>query len=72
VRFKQRAVIEFLTAEKMSPVDIHLRMHATFGDKYVDVSTVISWVQHFKEEVGDASLWDKLGSARPGRISESC
>jgi len=26
VRFKQRAVIEFLTAEKVLPIEIHRRM----------------------------------------------
>ena len=28
VRFKQRAVIEFLTAEKVPPTEIHRRMQA--------------------------------------------
>ena len=47
VQFKQRAAIEFLTAEKISQVDIHRRMQVVYGDKCVDVSTVIRWVRHF-------------------------
>ena len=40
VRFKQRAVIEFLTAEKVPPIKIYRRMQAVYGDQCVDVSTV--------------------------------
>jgi len=45
VRFKQRAVIEFLTAEKVPPIEIHRRMQAVDGDQCVDVSTVRRWVR---------------------------
>ena len=45
VRFKQRAVIEFLTAKKVPPVVIHRRMPAVYGDQCVDVSTVRRWVR---------------------------
>ena len=45
VRVKQRAVIEFLTAEKVPPVEIYRRMQAVYGDQCVDVSTVRSWVR---------------------------
>jgi phosphoserine phosphatase len=38
VQFKQRAVIEFLTAEKVPPIEIHRRMQAVYGDQSVDVS----------------------------------
>ena len=40
VRFKQRAVIEFLIAEKIPPIKIHRRTQAVYGDRCVDVSTV--------------------------------
>ena len=40
VRFKQRAVIEFLTAGKVLPIEIHRRM-----PQCVDVSTVTRWVR---------------------------
>ena len=40
VRFKQRAVIEILTAGKVPPIAIHRRMQAVYGDQCVDVGTV--------------------------------
>ena len=49
-RFTQRAVIEFLTAEKFPPIEIHRGMQAVYGDQCVDVSKVRSWVRRFKEE----------------------
>ena len=48
VRFKQRAVIEFLTAGKVPPSEIHRRMQAVYGDHCVDVSTVRRWVSWLK------------------------
>jgi len=45
VRFKQRAVIKFLTAEKFPPIEMHRRMKAVYGDQCVDVSTVRRWVR---------------------------
>jgi len=32
VWFKQRAVIELLTVEKVPPIEIHGRMQAVYGD----------------------------------------
>jgi len=55
VRFKQRAIIEFLTAEKVPPIEIHRRMQAFYGDQCVDVSIVRRWVRRFKDgEFGQA------------------
>jgi len=48
VRFKQRAVIEFLTAGKVPPIEIHGRMQVVYGDQCVDVSTVRRWVRRLK------------------------
>jgi len=48
VRFKQRALIEFLTVEKVPPIEIHRRMQAVYGDQCVDVSTVRRWVRRLK------------------------
>jgi len=45
VRFKQCAVIEFLTEEKVPPIEIHRRMQAVYGDQCVVVSTVRRWVK---------------------------
>jgi len=48
-------------------------MLAVYGDKCVDVSTVIRRLRRFKEEEGgDVSLCDKTGSGRPGENSETC
>ena len=49
VRLKQRAVIEFLTTEKVPPIEIHRQMQAIYGDQCVDVSTVRCWVMRFKD-----------------------
>jgi len=69
VRFKQRAVIEFLTTEKVPPIEIHRRLQAVYGDRCVDVCTVRRWVRRFKGgEMGQADLCDKT---RSGRISET-
>ena len=60
VRFKQRAVIEFLTVEKVPPIEIH-RMQAVYCDQCVDVSTVRRWVRRFKDgELGQADLSDNF------------
>jgi len=60
VQFKQRAVIEFLTMEKVPPTEIRRRMQAIYGDQCVDVSTVRQWVGRFKDgEVGQADMSDK-------------
>jgi hypothetical protein len=37
-RFKQHAIIEFSTAEKIPFIDIHPCMQAVYRDKCVDVS----------------------------------
>ena len=69
VRFKQRAVIEFLTAEIVPPTETHRRMQAVYGDQCVDVSTVRRWVRRFKDgELGQADLSDKT---RSGQISKT-
>jgi len=71
VPFKQRAVIEFLTAEKVYPIEIHRRIQAVYGDQCVDVSTVRRWVRRFKDgELGQADLSDKTRSGRPVTASD--
>jgi len=60
VRFKQHAVIEFLTAEKVPQIEIHRRMQAIYGDHCVDVSTVRRWVRWFEDgELGQACFKNK-------------
>jgi RNase P subunit RPR2 len=60
VRFKQRAVIEFLTTDKVPPIEIHRQMKAVYCDLCDDVSTVRCCVRRFKDgELGQADLSDK-------------
>jgi hypothetical protein len=47
-RYKQRAVIEFLVAEKESVENIHKRFCAVCGSCAADRSTVGSWVQRVR------------------------
>ncbi|KAG8231954.1 hypothetical protein J437_LFUL008874 [Ladona fulva] len=43
-RVKQRAVIKFSTAEKVTPTEIHCPLKAVYSDNAVDRSTVNLWV----------------------------
>jgi len=71
VRFKQCVVIEFLTSEKVPPVEIHRRMQAVYGDQCADVSTVRRWVSWLKDgELGQADLSDQTRSGRPVTASD--
>jgi len=66
VRFTQRDIIEFLTAEKVPPNENHRRMQAVYGDQRFLVSTERCWVRRFKDgEVSQADLSDKTRSGRP-------
>ena len=66
IRFKQRAVTEFSTVERVPPIEIHRRMPAIYVDRRVDVSTVRCWVRRFKDgELGQTHLSDKARSGRP-------
>ena len=66
VRLKQRAVIEFLTAENVSPTDIHRRLQVVYGQETIDRSTVNRWVLKFRKSVpGCAKIEDQPRSGRP-------
>ena len=66
VRLKQCSVIEFLTVEKVPPIEIHRQMQAIYGDRCVGVSTVRCWVRWFKDgEMGQADLSENTQSGRP-------
>ena len=65
-RYEQRAVIEFLVAEKESVGNIHKRLCAVYGSCAVDRSTVGRWVQRVKASgSGETELHDRLRSGRP-------
>jgi len=40
-RLKQRAVTEFLSAENVTPAEIHRRLQAVYGENTVNRTTVI-------------------------------
>ena len=61
MRLKQRAVIEFLTAETILPIDIHRHMQAVYGDKCVDVSTDIGYSSFSKKKWGKQVSLTKQG-----------
>jgi hypothetical protein len=66
-RYKQRAVVEFLVAEKESVGNIHKRLCAVYGSCAVDRSTVGRWVQTVKaSESGETELHDRPRCGRPG------
>ena len=50
------AFTEFLTGEKIPPINIHHHMQEVYGDKSADVSTVWCWIWQLNHEVRDASL----------------
>ena len=50
---KQRVVIEFLTAEGCSPIEIHTRMKAVYDESCSGVSTVRRWARRSNEESTD-------------------
>ena len=65
-RYRQRAVIEFLVAEKESVGNIHKRLCAVYGSCAVDRSTVGRWVQRVKASgSGETELQDRPRSGRP-------
>ncbi|GFR76540.1 transposase [Elysia marginata] len=65
LRLKQRAVIEFLTAEGCNPIEIYSRMKAVYGEMCLDVSTVRRWTRRSREEnPSESTVHDQ---ARTGR-----
>jgi transposase len=59
-------VIQILTAEGVSPIEIHQRMQVVCGDDCVNVSTVRRWANRCKDgEPEKSDLCDKQRIARP-------
>jgi transposase len=66
-RYKQRAVVEFLVAEKESVGNIHKRLCAVYGSCAVDRSTIGRWVQRVKDSGSEEmELHDRPRSGRTG------
>jgi transposase len=65
-RYKRRAVIEFLVAEKESVENIHKRLCVVYGSYAVNRSTDGHWVQRVKAlGSGETELHDRPRSGRP-------
>jgi len=64
-RLKQRAVTEFLSAESITPAEIHCRLQAMYGENTVNRTTVNHWAIKFREcEPGRANIVDQPRSGR--------
>ena len=61
--FKQKAVIEFLTKEGITPKEISDRLKNVYGASALSHSSVKRWVIHFKS--GSSDITDKERSGRP-------
>jgi hypothetical protein len=70
-RLKQRAVTEFLSAENLTPAEIHRRLQAVYGENTVNRTTVNSWAIKFREcEPGRANIVDQPRSGRPVSVTD--
>ena len=64
-RSKQRAVTEILSAENVTPAEIHCRLQAVCGENTVNRTTVNRWAIKFREcEPGCANIVDQPRSGR--------
>lgn len=60
VHFTQCAMIEFLTSEGVSPIEICCQMHVVYGNDCVDMSNVHRWPKKCMDgRTGSADLCDK-------------
>jgi len=44
-----RSVMQFLWAEEISPMEIHSRMKAVYGEKSLAYSTIKEWIRNFNK-----------------------
>ena len=71
IRLKQRAFIEFLTAESCSPVEILSWMKAVYGESCFDVSTVRQWAWRSNKEIpSESNARDQLHTGRALSVSD--
>ena len=70
-RLKQHAVTEFLSAENVTPAEIHCRLQAVYGENTVNRTTVNRWAIKFREcEPGRANIVDQSRSGRPVSVTD--
>jgi len=71
MRLKQRAVTEFLSAENITPAEIHRCLQAVYGENTVNRTTVNHWAIKFHEcESGCANIVDQPRSGRPVSVTD--
>jgi len=71
MRLKQRAVTEFLSAENITPAEIHRCLQAVFGENTVNRTTVNRSAIKFREcEIGRADIVDQPPSGRPVSMTD--
>ena len=69
-RLKQRAMTEFLSAENVTPAEIHRRLQTVYGENTVNRTTVNRWAIKFREcEPGRAKIVDQPRSGRPVSVT---
>ena len=67
---KQRVVTEFLSAENVTPAEIHRRLQAVYGENNVNRTTVNCWAIKFSEyEPRRANIVDQHRSGRPVSVT---
>jgi len=70
-RLRQHEVTEFLSAENVTPAEIHRRLQAVFGENTVNRTTVNHWAIKFREcEPGRANIVDQPRSGRPVSVTD--
>jgi len=70
-RLKQRAVTEFLSAEIVTPAEIHRRLQAVYGENTVNRTTANRWAITFREcEPGRANIVHQPCSGRPVSVTD--
>jgi len=66
-----RAVTEFLSAENVTPAEIHRRLQAVYGEDTVKRTTINRWVIKFREcEPSRANIVDQPRSERPVSVTD--
>jgi hypothetical protein len=70
-RFKQRAVIEILSTENITPVEIHRLLQAVYGEDTFNRTTVNRWAIKFREcEPGRDNIADQPRGGRPVPVTD--
>ncbi|KAK9688612.1 hypothetical protein QE152_g35183 [Popillia japonica] len=72
-RLKQRAVIEFLTTENITPTEIYRRLQVVYEAETVDRSTMNRWAIKSRNcEPGQLNISEEQRSGRPISASDAC